>query len=281
MADYTSAKNNLGAVFPVGQIESTWTRVEPLITPVLLRTLHLWGIPLVSAMRDPITGKSAVMDDEILKVYIDRAVSIAEAETGLDIFPIYRQEKKAFDKCEYEAFGFFRTSWRPVATIQAITVTPSNDEDVFTVPLEWVETGYLFRGEINLIPLTVALRSGTVVPLSTSAGGATFLSIFGHKPWIPAFWKLAYTTGFPDGKVPKIVNELIGCVAAMEVLSMLASTYARTNSSSLSLDGMSQSVSTPGPNLFKIRLDELATKREMLTDRLKKLYGLSIFSSNV
>lgn len=280
MPDYSVSKNGLGAVFPDGGVASDWKRSEPLITAEQLRSFHLFGIPLVSAIRDPITGRAQVMTDPLLTQYIIRAVSLAESDIMMDIFPVQYQEKHPFDKHLYDSFGFFNVMHRPVASIEALHVTPSNDVDVYQVPLDWIETGNLHKGQINIIPLTLALTNGSPTP-PQAAGGAVFLSIFGHKPWVPALWKVTYTSGFPDGMIPRLVNELIGTIAAMEVLSMLATTYARNTSTSLGIDGMSQSIGTPGPNLFRVRMEELGDKRQRLIGKLKAAYGTKLFSGNV
>lgn len=277
----TSPRPALGGAYQIGETEGSWQRLEPIISPVQLRAFHLMGIPLVSAIRNPITGRNDVWTDDILKEYINRAVAIAEFDTSLIITPTKFAEKHPFDKSEYESLGYFRVRQRPVSSVEAIKVTPSNDQDVYIVPTEWIEGGYLHYGQINIVPLTLAITAGTVVPNTATAGGALFLSIFGHKWWIPAFWKIEYTAGFKDGKVPTIINELIGTIAAMEVLSGLAATYAKNQSASISMDGASQSVSTPGPNLFKVRMEELADKRKRLTTKLKALYGAGIIVSNV
>jgi hypothetical protein len=278
MADYTKTKGR--AVWPDNATDTAWNRLEPLVTADQVRTQHLFGIPLYSAIRDPRTNQPQEMTDDIIRVIIERAVSIAEMETGLDIMPVQRAEKHPFDRAEYESFGYFRTLHRPVASIEALKVVPSNNVPVYDVPLEWVEVGSLPMGQINIVPLTVATNMSGYQPVQ-SAGGAVFLSIFASRTWMPGFWEITYTSGFVDGKLPKIVNELIGVIAAMEVLSMLGATYARTNSTSLGIDGMSQSVSTPGPQVFLARLQDLETKRKWITSKLKAKFGLRLFSGNV
>ena len=49
----------------------------------------------------------------------------------------------------------------------------------------------------------------------------------------------------------------------------------------LNLDGMGQSVSTPGPEVFTPRLKDLAAKRAALIGKLKNMYHLKFFSNNV
>ena len=280
MADYTNSRPGVGSAFPENAIDTARLQLEPLLTVDLLKTRHLFGVPLVSAQKDPLTGKSQVMTDEMLYDYIEGAVSQAELELKIDIFPVKRREKQPFDINLYNSFGYFQLSHRPCTSIDKLSVTPSNMLDVYVVPNDWVEGAYLHRGQVNIVPLTVAFVQGTYIP-QQSSGGAAFLQILGNKAWIPAWWQIEYTSGFKDGLVPRVVNEYIGCVAAIEVLSMLAVTYARSNSHSLGIDGLSQSVSTPGPQIFKVRLDELEEKKKAIMKKVKAIFGFKIFSGTL
>ena len=280
MADFTNSKKALGSALPENAVEASRQQVEPLLTVDQLKTRFLWGVPLVSATKDPMTGKSQVMTDDMLADLIESAVSQAELELKIDILPVQREEKQPFDINLYNSFGYFQLSHRPCSSVDKLSVTPSNELDVYVVPNDWVEGAYLQRGQVNIIPLTVAFVQGTYIP-QQSSGGAAFLQILGNKAWIPAWWKIKYTSGFPDGMVPRIVNDYIGVQAAMEVLSMLALTYARTNSHSLGIDGLSQSVSTPGPQIFKVRLDELEERRKRIEKKIKAIFGYKIFSGTL
>lgn len=287
MSDYTdskglppSAAGQEGGSYPQNIVDTSWNRLEPLLTPGQLRFRHLFGIPLVSKFKDPTTGKPMVMTDPIIQDYIRRAVSDAELEVGIDIFPNKYSAKLPFDKCEYEQFGYFQLERKPVATIDKLTVRPADNLDVFNVPLDWVETAYMTAGQVNIIPLTLAFVNGDTVN-TQGGGGAVFLSILGNKPWVPAFWGIEYTTGFKDGIIPTPVNELIGVIAAMKILSQLAATYAGVTTTSLGIDGLSQSIGTPGPQIFKIRMQELGEERALLVRKLKVLFGQTMFSGNV
>jgi hypothetical protein len=279
--DYSTSKPGLGALYHENQVATAWGDSEPLITPDKLKRVHLFGIPLVSAIRDPLTNRPQLMDDTLLKEFITEAVGLAELESKVEIFPRQYVEKQAFDRAAYDMFGFMLLKHRPVSSLEAITVTASNELPIYSVPLSWVDVGHLRLGQLNLIPLTIALKTGTVVPLSTSPGGSAMLSIFGNKPWIPSFWEVTYTCGFKEGLVPKIINQYIGVIAAMEALSVLATTYSRSNSMSLSIDGLSQSLGMPGGEVYKIRLEELAEKRRWLKSRIQAAFGMSFFSDNV
>jgi hypothetical protein len=280
--DYSNSKPGVGAQYPINATGSVWERLEPLLTPAQLRRQHLFGIPLVSGMKDPITGRADRLTDDDLVMYIDTAVGLAETELSMNIMPTQLKEKHAWDRNEYDSFGYMRLHQRPCASIESFTVNLANNDDIYMVPPDWVETANLYKGQLNILPLTIALSSGNPVAIPSSAGGAMLLSVFqGKSQWVASFWQVLYTVGFPDGKVPKPINDLIGTIAAMEVLSQLASTYGKSSGSSLSIDGGSQSVSTPGPEIFTKRMNDLTLKREMLVAKMKNLYGLKFFSDNV
>jgi hypothetical protein len=59
----------------------------------------------------------------------------------------------------------------------------------------------------------------------------------------------------------------------MRVLSMIAAAYAGSTSTSLGLDGMSQSIGTPGPQRYKVRMEELVAERALIVKKLKKAFG--------
>lgn len=280
MADYTTAKPAEGSVQLPNAKDTSWTRVEPLISAAQLKRRYLFGIPLVSAMRNPITKQHDQLTDDDLKDIIVRMVSRIETKTGLHIFPVQYEEKLPYDKNDYDSFGYVKLSNRPVSDVESMIVAPGSNMDVFNVPLEWLETTNLQKGQLNLMPLAPAYTNGTYMA-ANPGGGNMFMNILGTKPWIPAYWKIKYTAGFPDACIPHVINEIVGMEAAMEALSILATTYGRVNSQSLGVDGLSQSVSGPGQELFGKRIEKLQTDQKALADRLKAIYGVRMFVGNV
>ena len=282
---------NPGQVFPENATDSSWGRLEPLMTPDQLRIRMLFGLSLVSRIKDPITHKPMVMTDEIIKDYIRLAVNEAEELLDLIIFPTKFSEKLAFDRCDYEAWGYMKLSHRPVYLMERLTVMPSNDQPVFTVPLTWIETSALAHGQLNLMPLTLSIGNstglgnygnyGVMGPGGGGAGSALFLSLFQQTRWLPSFWQADYEAGFPNGLLPITINEVIGNIAAINILSMIAATWAFATSTSLNVDGLGQSVGTPGPNIFTVRIGELQAQLKMLVNKFKARYQTKFAIGNV
>lgn len=281
MADYSDAKAASTASWPPRGLQSPWLRLEPLITPAELRALHLFGLSLTSAMADPVSGRYQVMDDALLNHYIEQAVAQVEQEASLTLFPIDVEERHPWDRQEFEAWGYLRCNLKPINKIREVVIQSSDATDLYRFPNEWIEQGYLHKGQIHLIPLAAANQNGAVVSL-TSAAGITFMTMFGNLTgWMAAYWTVRYQAGFPDGKLPQIVNQLVGTVAAMEVLSNLAATYATQQSMSLGIDGLSQSISNPGAQLFQPRIEMLQAKRTQLASRLKTIFGNKFFIGTI
>lgn len=278
MADYSDSKKT-GALYPSNAAQTVLGRLEPLLTPEQLKSRFLKGISMVLKIKNPETGQPFTITDDELKDYIQKAADRAENETGLTLFPTKYKEKLPFQKQDYEQFGYFQLPNRPIASIDALTVRLSDGSDVFVFPLEWIEVANLIWGQLNILPLAFeGIQGGTGIVGGATAsnpggGTAVFFNSLWNRPWVSALFGVEYTTGFPDGLLPEYVNELIGTIAAMRVLSQIAAAYAGSTSVSLGLDGMSQSIGTPGPQRYQVRMQELADDKKVMIKKLKKLFG--------
>lgn len=267
-------KNKLGGTFPEHAVGAAQvTRCEPLLTPAKLRTRFLKGLPLVS----PLNGDK--ITDTDLKDFINRAIGRAELDGRIDITPVQRRYKLPFDRNLYQHWVHLRLPNTPILSIESMTITTADDTEVFKMPQQWIEGANFQRGIVNVIPISPAFAA---VGAATSAaqGGAAFLTFIGQLGWVPAYWQIEWTSGWPEKKIPVVVNELIGCVAAIMVLSMLASLH-KTTGHALSTDGLSQSVSTPGPQVFVQRISDLEDEKAQILKRLKTITGNAITMSNV
>jgi hypothetical protein len=279
MADYTHSKDGIGAVWPVNASEDSWGHLEPLICPDTFKSWYLFGLPLVSFARDPITGKHQIMTDPILKELIDRNVAVSELELRLDIMPRQYTKKLPFDRQAYASLGYMMLPDHPIQSLDKLAVVASNGADLYNVPPDWVETAYLHTGQINIIPMTIAFQyGGFFVPSNSPNGGSAFLAILGQNPWIPAYWQVTYTVGFPEGRLPPVINELIGTMTAIDALSLLATTNARNTSHSIGVDGLSQSISTPGPQIYDTRIALLTDQKDRLIRKIRSIYGTNLFT---
>lgn len=280
--DFTTAKTPTQAIWAPRTKETSAVRLVPVLSPLELTSLHMFGIPLVSAMPHPITKKRAEMTDAIIKAKIDDAIEQVEVDTGLTILPTVYAERQPFDKKLYDAWGYMQLTRRPVWSVSSVRWEGPDGQTLYTLPLEWIDVGLLYRGRISVVPYSIGFTQTGPVPPVPGSGGSPFLNVIAMSAnWINAFWMLEYAAGFPDGMVPKIVNDLIGKRAVIEILGQLGATYASTNSTSIGVDGFSESVSTPGPNIYQVRIDQLEADYERIKGRVKTIFGLKLFTGTL
>jgi hypothetical protein len=252
------------------------TRAEPLLTPEKLISRFLKGIPLAFANGDTFT-----MDDLIDRIYL--ASNEAEVLLGLTITREGFREKAPFDVALFNQYVHTRTEHGPIVSVEELSITSANGETIYVVPPDWIESANFNKRLINVIPLLGAYGFGqTASAQGSNVGGLSFLAVLSGQGFVPAFFQIQYTAGLTsqEGKIPTPVNELIGTIAAIALLSEIAATNT-LNSQSLSQDNISQSSSGPGTRIYVERIKDLTDKRDELIKKLKGLFSNKFFISNV
>lgn len=275
MASYTSSKQykNSG-IYPVEVSETSelFRRTEAMIDPELLVSRYLKGI------------KGLDFTPDEYKDFINRAANVFELESGLTVERVQHIERLPFDKALYASYVYVKTNHWPITSVESFHVTSSNFSNIFTMPADWLETGFMHRGQINLLPiLTVFGSSAFDMDNKSGNAGLIFLRAISNYSWLPAFWEIVYTSGLSksDGTLPLVVNEVIGAMAAIEVLSNMQARIL-DGSSSINQDGLGQSVSKKnGGNVYQQRILELTEKKDKTFKNLLKVFTHKIFISNI
>lgn len=272
MADYTDSKERSQKAYPVEAKETSglMTRVETMITPELLKSRYLHGIDL-----------NDYTEDE-LKQEIMLAMNEIELLSGLTLNRVKFSERIPYDSRLYKNFLHFKTNHKPVLSVDSFAVESSNGQNIYKLPADWIEMGFAHKGQINLLPIMTVFGTSGTIASSAPDGALIFLQSLSNYNWLPAFWTIEYTAGIckEDGKVPVVVNDLIGLTAAMEILSAKQNLIVH-NSQSLSQDGLSQSSSGQGPQTYQNRIDMLQAKRDKLLSRVKAIYHNKYFITNI
>jgi hypothetical protein len=190
------------------------------------------------------------------------------------------KEKLPFDYNLYRAYIHLRAEHGPICSLEQLAIVLSDNNTIFEIPPIWIEAANFSKNLINVIPLLAAYGVNSV---QGAVGNAViaFLTIIDGLNWVPAYWQIRYTAGLSntEGQVPVIVNELIGVIAAIKILSMLAVLFINT-SQSLSQDGISQSSSGPGPRIYQLRVEELTAQRNELVNKIRGIFSSKYFVDN-
>lgn len=276
MADFSQTKKYGTAAYPVHSngTSGLMRRCEPFLTPEQLQSRFLKGVPLKFRNGDQFTP-----DD--FKDRINLAMNETELLLGTVITREAFQEKPPFDYSNYKAYIHINSEHRPMLSIEHLAIVSADGNNIFEIPPTWIETANFTKGLINVIPLLAAYGVNSVQGAVGNAGIA-FLTVIDGLNWVPAYWQINYTAGLStkEGNVPVPVNELIGTVAAIAILSEIATSFIHT-SQSQTQDGISQSSSGPGPRIYQLRIEELEKKKEDLTKKLKAIFSTRYFVGNI
>lgn len=272
----TGSKRDGTAAYPVHaqQTSGLLTRCEPLLNAEKFRRLFLWGVNMTMPNGDTFTS-------EDLTERLNWAMNEVELALQITITRESFRHKVPFDYALYKAYIHVRTEKGPIISIEQLAIVSADNNNIFNIPPTWIETTNFAKRLINVIPLLAAYGVNQVAGAVGNAGIA-FLTVMDGLNWVPAYWQVQYTAGLSnnEGQVPVAVNELIGAIAAISLLSQIAPTN-RFNSQSQSQDGISQSSSGPGPNIYVRRIEDLEKKRDMLTRKLKSVFSNKFLIDNI
>jgi len=251
-------------------IEPGFKRFMSMPTVQEVKENQLFGIPLRSALT------KQELPDRVIQNYIMKAVSEIEHTLRLFISPVtIKQERHNYAWNEfYNAFGYIQLNHRPILEVQKLEVSipsASDNENLVEWPTQWLKV-YNEHGTLQLVPLT---GSGSILISQVSSGVSFPVRLFNANNY-PQFWAVTYRVGFENDQIPAMIAELIELIAALAVLAMIAPVFFPYNSYSVSMDGLGQSVSTPGPQWFSSRIQDMTKRRDELIVAAKSYYQLSI-----
>lgn len=251
------------------EITESAVRYEPLPVPTTMRQRVLFGIPLRSAI------SQEVITDDTLQHYINAAISSIEHELDLYITPVKFKEKHDFKKEMFvQSYAYIKLNHPNILNVEKLELSFSNVDDTRIVdfPREFIHV-MPQEGTVQLVPafgqtfsgFIMSAFSGVQFHAMTSMGVADF----------PGGIRVTYTSGFDADKVPSSIVSLIENTAAFQMLSILGPVIFPYNSVGVSIDGVSQSTSTMGPQYLSKRLDDLAKIIEEQKRAIKGYYQRS------
>ena len=273
MADYTGSKKTTQGSYPVVVKETSglFTRIETILTPEMLKSRYLKGVDVSD------------YTDEELKDQIGLATNDCELMSNLTFNPVQRIEVRPFDYSLYRNFIHFKMDHGPILSVEKLVIESSDENVIYELPSNWIDTRLAHMRQLNIIPLLTAFAANTANLAAVAPSGVfLFLQSLNNMRWMPEFWRITYTTGIckEDGKMPIIINDLIGLTTAIEILSAKQNQILYT-SQSLGQDGISQASSGPGSQTYQPRINMLIQKRDSILAKIKSKFTQKYFINNI
>lgn len=216
-----------------------------IINPDDIRKFYLFGISLAK--------QGVELTDDVYQFYIDAAVEQLQNYLGIKLQLQIIQEAKDFYADDWQQWGYMRTSYPAVCAFQLTGFLGTVQQVDY--PSDWLSTrstndGQLYQRCIQVVP------NGSDSTTQTILYTGLLPSINYHaNSRIPNYWTMTYSTGFP--KVPADVLNVLGKLAALNILTMTGDALLYQpgmNTNSISLDGLSQSISVNAQGIFANRI---------------------------
>jgi len=254
-----------------------YSKNEGLVfSPSELLESYFWGIPTCTSTGGELPKKTIKEKIQIAQVNIETWLSI-------QFVPQIIEEEKDFIRREYEsAWGFVMATYPIVEPYKMYGFI--NQTQQIDMPNEWLSVrnlndGKTFSRNLYIVPGgrgSMQFNSGSISGLSPNLGW------FGASS-IPNYWKIKYKTGYDDLSKVMDVVDFVGKYASIPLLGMLGDVLLGigVSSQSLSLDGISQSVSlnkSAQAGVFGGRINMYLTDLKDNFTRIDKQYRGIIFN---
>ena len=224
---------------------------EPALTVLSieeLKELYLFGVDLTDDQGLP-------YPNAMFAHYIKSAVDWLEKKLQIPILPRrYVDEAHDYYREDYDKYIWLKCINSPVMGVEEIKLVLPGEQIVKVFEKDWIHLTR-FDGQVQMVPGT-----GTAGTILLGASGAWLPLIYGNNRFIPDCFRITYEAGFgrpsnpnavsrPDPDLdsfPPDIKHVIGMISSFGPLNIAGDLIAGAGiaSSSIGIDGLSQSVST-------------------------------------
>jgi hypothetical protein len=269
--DYKYSQNTYPLIADELSHEGAFKRFTHFPTPKEVLDYAMLGLPRYMPLnREPIT-------EAMVEPFLSSAVTEIEMETGADISEVthFHIEDTLPDQLTANWTGIRLMRW-PATEITSMSfkyphAATTSVYQRYEIPRQWV---MLRKNRINLIAgigsVSVITNSSALAPVG---GLFSFISVNGFRP---GAIEVIYKSGFSHDKLPSSVADLIKTWAAHRFLSEIIPVLFPQNSTTVTIDSVSQSVSLNIFQALQARLTSLEQKKKELQAALIKSFGKTI-----
>ena len=246
--DYTDENGSAGAYYkcsywePIATLESSLSDAQQgegdpaldICSITELKTNYLFGLDMTNDQGVP-------FPDSLYAWFIKSAVSWLEHRLNIAIRPTaIEDERHDYIKEDYEQYIFLKLRRIPVIEVEEVRMVLPGDTQGITYDRDWIVCNK-DSGQLQIVPgmgnISMVLFGG--------AGLWHPYARAGHR-LIPDVFRIKYTAGFAAGNVPFDIKDITGKIASFGPLNIAGDLIggAGIASTSLSIDGLSQSINT-------------------------------------
>lgn len=234
---------------------------NPCLSVSELVQTYLYGLDLTDPEGNP-------FPKALLVSYLNSSISFAESLFDITLAPkVIQGETHDYERGDYNNWGYIQLWKRPIRKVTSFQLMYGTRPSM-EIPLDWLKIDKN-GGKIQLFPNS-ASASGMII----TDGGI----IFGlQRAWsyAPQLWSIDYEAGMDE--VPHHLKELIYKHASIGVLQVWGDLIlgAGIASSSVSIDGLSQSIGTTQSAMYggaSARIDDYRKDIESLIPVIRQKY---------
>lgn len=202
-----------------------------------LKNLYFLGIPVTDSNGNP-------MSDTDIEFHIRTAQTQMENILSVKFVRQVYQEQRDWDRDEWKNWGHVSTTYmvrKPLRMEGFMNKTQQIDYPQDWLTAKRASDGIKYHRNISLVPVHGSANSLSNNVIFT--GVAPHMGYLGNEK-IPDYWTLTYITGWE--RVPQDILDIVGKWAAIQIFHQLGDLIAGAGiaSKSISVDGLSQSIST-------------------------------------
>lgn len=229
-----------------------------------LKQKYLFGLPLEK--------DGVAMPTEMFEHYISVAKEQIESMLSIKLDKQIVKEQKDFFYDDWVHWSYVKATYPvmcPIALRGFLGTTKQVD-----YPRQWLQArktndGKLYSRILYMVPTYNSVTSQNSIIFSGVMPNLNWYASYGANGQIPCYWNMEYVTGFD--KVPSDILHAVGMLAAIQVLGVLSDMLMGNrqagllgsgvgwgiNSKSISIDGLSQSISSgAGNGIFNARIKQ-------------------------
>lgn len=218
---------------PSDPIEGVGLATQCILTVPQLKQRYFFGIDITDDRGIP-------LDDRTFQFYILAAIETFEHELDIRLLETSFIDRQDYDINDYQHYNYLQLDNYPVISIEEFNVQYPTGQTVVQYPNEWIRLNKE-HGQIRIVP-----TAGTLSEILIGQGGSYLPAIYNGLQNLPDLFEIRYTAGFENCNVPANIVDIIGMLASMGPFNIFGDliTGAGIGNLSLSLDGLSQSITT-------------------------------------